>query len=298
MLGVTFLNMNTQLISLFVAATGITIMAFIDDWRNFSPFTRFGIQILLAGVVVFSGTYAPAISNPFGNPIVLDTLQWQVSIGLLAITVIPLAFLFAIIWIVFVTNAMNWLDGSPGIVSGTSAIAALTIYFLSSAKNLHVIDQSTLAGISLIIAGAAIAFLFFDFPKPRVLMGDSGTMFLGFLIAVMAIFSGAKFATVFIVLGIPLLDAIWTIGRRIIKGKSPFRGDFQHLHHDLLKAGLTEPQVNLLYFAVSLFFGITALFLHSFGKLVAITILFAIMLILRIVLQRRFFSISSSHPDP
>jgi UDP-N-acetylmuramyl pentapeptide phosphotransferase/UDP-N-acetylglucosamine-1-phosphate transferase len=197
---------------------------------------------------------------------------------------IPIAFLFAILWIVFVTNAMNWLDGSPGIVSGTSAIASLVIYFLAAEKNLHVIDQSTLSIMALIIAGASIAFLLFDFPKPRVLMGDSGTMFLGFLISIMAIFNGAKFATVFIVLGIPILDALWTIGRRLLSGKSPFRGDFQHLHHDLLRAGLTERQVNLVYYSVSFGFGLVSLFLHSFGKLIAISALLILITAIRILI--------------
>lgn len=286
-MSVAFFDLNAKLIAVIIAGAGLTLIAFIDDWRNLSAVLRLGIQILLAGLVVFSGTYAPAISNPFGNPIVLDAIQWDISLGFFAITIIPLAFLFAIFWIVFVSNAMNWLDGLPGMVSGTSAIAAMTIYFLATEKNLHVIDQRALAVMALIIAGSSIAFLLFDFPKPRVLMGDSGTMFLGFMIAVMAIFSGAKFATVFIVLGIPLLDAVWTIGRRVLNGFSPFRGDLEHLHHDLLRAGLSGKQVNILYYMVSLMFGGAALFLHSFGKLVAIGVLFIVLLIVRAILSFR-----------
>jgi len=138
--------------------------------------------------------------------------------------------------------------------------------------------------MALIIAGASFAFLLFDFPKPKVLMGDSGTMFLGLMIAVMAIFSGGKLATAFIVLAIPILDAAWTILRRLLQKKSPFKGDFQHFHHELMRAGLSERQVNLFYYAISLGFGFTALYLQSLGKLIAIIILFVLMVLVRLFL--------------
>ena len=115
-------------------------------------------------------------------------------------------------------------------------------------------------------------------------MGDSGTMFLGLMIATMALFSGGKLATAFIVLAFPILDAVWTIIRRIYRKQSPFKGDFQHFHHELMDAGLSERQVNIFFYTISLGFGYAALYLESFGKLIAILILFSIMFSVRIAL--------------
>ncbi|MDZ4216904.1 MAG: MraY family glycosyltransferase, partial [Candidatus Gracilibacteria bacterium] len=244
-------------------------------------------QIISALIIVLAGIGVPAISNPFGGMIVLDSVRWTLELGGVQILIEPLANLVALLWIVFVMNAMNWLDGSPGIVSGISTIACFVLYGLASMSELHVIDQSTLSTMALILGGSSLVFLCFDFPKPKILMGDSGTMFLGLMIAVMAIFSGGKLATAFIVLAFPILDAAWTIVRRIIKRQSPFKGDFQHFHHELMKAGLSQRQVNIFYYVVSLCFGFIALFLQSFGKLLAILLLFGLMVTVRLIFLRK-----------
>jgi len=285
--GLYFLELSPQLIALFVSGALLTATCFLDDRVNLPTLPRLCVQILCAVILVGSGIGIPAISNPFGDPIVLDGIRWVFEIGATTFTIEPLADLVALLWIVFVINAINWLDGVPGIVSGVSAIACSVLFFLATMKDLHVIDQTTLSGMALILAGSTLAFLLFDFPKPRILMGDSGTMFLGMMIAVMAIFSGGKLATAFIVLAIPILDAIWTIVRRLLKGQSPFRGDFQHFHHELLKAGLSQRQVNLFYYVVSLGFGYSALYLQSMGKMIAIIVLFFLMASIRFGLARK-----------
>jgi UDP-GlcNAc:undecaprenyl-phosphate GlcNAc-1-phosphate transferase len=280
-LSLLYLELDPKLIALLITAGVLTLTSFVDDRIKLSPLLRLAVQFGCAGLVVLAGISVPAITNPFGDPFVLDSFQWVITWGNFELTIIPLAQIVAMMWIVFVINAMNWLDGAPGIVSGITSIACIVIYLLATMSDLHVIDQSTLTNLSLIIGASAFAFLFFDFPTPKVLMGDSGTMFLGLMIAVMAIFSGGKFATAFIVLAIPILDAGWTIVRRILKKQSPWKGDFQHFHHELLRAGLSERQVNLFYFAVSMSFGYAALYLQSMGKLIAIVILFSLMVFVR-----------------
>ncbi|MGE3278277.1 MAG: MraY family glycosyltransferase [Candidatus Altimarinota bacterium] len=283
LLALLYLPLDSKLIALLVSGGILTATCFLDDRIKLPAVPRLMIQLLCASIIVFAGVSVPAISNPFGDPFVLDAVRWE----FLGMTIMPIAQIIAVLWIVFVVNAMNWLDGAPGIVSGMSTIACMVIYFLATMSDLHVIDQSTLSNMALIIGTSSFAFLFFDFPVPKVLMGDSGTMFLGLMIAVMAIFSGGKFATAFIVLAIPILDAAWTIVRRMLKGQSPFKGDFQHFHHELLRAGLSERQVNLFYYAVSLSFGYAALYLQSFGKLIAILLLFALMVVIRIGLIKK-----------
>ncbi|MDP3976044.1 MAG: MraY family glycosyltransferase [bacterium] len=282
-----WLETSPQLITLLVGGGILTTTCFIDDRCQIPAWLRLLIQLFCAALIVQSGVHIPAISNPFGDPIVLDGIRWSLELGGFHLNVEPMAATVAILWIVFLVNAMNWLDGAPGIVSGISTISCAVIYLLATMKGLHVIDQSQLANMALILGGSTFVFLFFDFPKPKVLMGDSGAMFLGLMIAVMAIYSGGKLATAFIVLAFPLLDAVWTIVRRIVKGQSPLRGDLQHFHHELLRAGLSERQVNLFYYALSLGFGLSTLYLESLGKLIAIIILFGLMVSIRTILALR-----------
>ena len=111
-------------------------------------------------------------------------------------------------------------------------------------------------------------------------MGDTGSMFLGFLIAVFAIFSGGKIATAFLVLGFPILDAFWVITRRMVQGQSPMKGDLKHLHHRLLEVGLTERKALVLIYLLCLFFGGSAVFLGSTQKLFLIVAMGVLMVIM------------------
>lgn len=282
-----FLELNAELLVLLVSGAILTLVSFFDDRYKLPALPRLGIQVLCALAVVLSGVSVPALTNPFGDPIVLDGIRWTMELGGLQLTILPLASIVAVIWIVFVMNAMNWLDGVPGMVSGMSSIALMVIFLLASQAVLHEIDQTVLTSMALILLGSSVAFWLFDFPPPRILMGDSGTMFLGFMLGIMAIYSGAKFATAFIVLAFPLMDALWTISKRLLKKKSPFAGDFEHFHHELMKAGLGEAQVNLLYYLVSLSFGFIALGLQSTGKLIALLSVFGLMAVLRVGLALR-----------
>lgn len=285
-LSTQLLDMSPKLLGLLVAGGILTLTSFLDDRYSLPALPRLLVQITCALIVVLAGVGVPAISNPFGDAFVLDHIQWSFEFFGMSLQIEPLADLVALIWIVFVINAMNWLDGAPGMVSGISTITCAVIFFTASLSGLHVIDQADLATMTMIVGGSCFAFLFFDFPQPKILMGDSGTMFLGLIIAVMALFSGGKLATAFIVLAIPILDALWTIVRRLIKKQSPFRGDFQHFHHELMNAGLSEKQVNLFYYTISLIFGVSALYLESLGKLITIITLFALMVFIRLFLLR------------
>ena len=114
-------------------------------------------------------------------------------------------------------------------------------------------SQTDLATVSIILSMVCLAFLLFDFPKPRILMGDTGSTFLGFLLATLAIYSGGKVATAFLVLGLPILDTIWAVLRRVYSGKKFWQGDLKHLHHRLLDLGASERLVVLFYLFVTSF---------------------------------------------
>ncbi len=270
-----FVPWSPQLLGVLLGLSLIVIVSFLDDMFMVHPFVRLGVQSFAAIIVALSGVGIRSITNPFGGVFLLDQLQFS----FLGQPVLILSLIFTVIWIVFVVNSMNFFDGVPGLLSGVSFIASLVL-FLLSLRTGHIIDQTQLVYLSSILVGICGAFVLFDFPVPKILMGDTGSMFLGFLLAVSAMFAGGKIATVLIVLGIPLLDAVWSTLRRIFHGQSPFHGDLNHLHHRLLRAGLSERQVVLIMIFMSAVFGFITLFLQAYGKMLTIgAIVFAMLLI-------------------
>jgi UDP-GlcNAc:undecaprenyl-phosphate GlcNAc-1-phosphate transferase len=145
--------------------------------------------------------------------------------------------------------------------------------------------------IALIIAMISLAFLLFDFPAAKILMGDTGSTFLGFMLASLAIFSGGKVATAFLVLGIPILDMIWVVLRRVMSGKKFWQGDMMHLHHRLLNLGFSRRQVVLLYLFITAFFGFSAVMLVSsqqkFFMVVALTVLMLLLAVALVAVPNR-----------
>jgi UDP-GlcNAc:undecaprenyl-phosphate GlcNAc-1-phosphate transferase len=183
-------------------------------------------------------------------------------------------------------NALNWFDGIPGQVSTLSTIGFLTIGFLSLSSR---VEQPDLALLAFILAGISLGGLLFDFPLPRILMGDTGSMFFGLMLGVLTIYAGGKVATAFLVLGVPLTDSFLVILQRILKGTSPLRGSLagEHLHHRLLAKGWDERQVILLTALLGAAFGVTALFLDTLGKFIAALLLFLLMLVLSLYARPR-----------
>ncbi|MFA7278079.1 MAG: MraY family glycosyltransferase [Candidatus Gracilibacteria bacterium] len=274
-----FVPVTKQLIGVLVGLTIIIIVSFLDDRFQVKPIIRLAVQAISAVIVSLFGVGVRSITNPLGGVLALDALHFN----FFGHEVLIISLLFTIFWVVLVVNSMNFFDGVPGLLSGISCIAAIVL-FLLSLRTGHVIDQNQLIFLSIIVAGISGAFVFFDFPTPKILMGDTGSMFLGFLLAVSAIFAGGKIATALIVLGIPLLDAIWSAVRRILKGKSPFVGDMDHLHHRLLRAGFSQRQVILLMYVISASFGVMALFLSSYQKMLATFAIIFTMILLSILL--------------
>ncbi|NIA02058.1 MAG: hypothetical protein GWP15_01615 [Nitrospirae bacterium] len=274
-----FVPLTSTLIGLLIGGTMIFLLGFFDDLLGLSPFLRLGVQFLAAVVLVAFGVGILSINIPFIGTLVLsEPIVYGVMIA---------SALFTILWVMVMTNTMNFVDGVSGLTSGIGFIAGMTLFILSVHPGVHM-DPSSQVGvatISLILAMVSLSFFVFDFPKPRILMGDSGSTFLGFLIATLAIFSGGKVATAFLVLGIPILDMIWVVLRRIFSGKKFWKGDLKHLHHRLLDLGFSERKVVVLYLIVTAFFGFAAVsFVSSQQKFFVLIGLVALMLLLASVL--------------
>ncbi len=247
-----FVPITKTVIGLLIGSFIIVILGFLDDKMFLSPFLRLFVQAAACVILIVFGIGILSINIPFLGEIPLDK---PVING-----VMILSALFTVFWVMAILNTMNFVDGISGLSSGVSFIAGITMFILSVHPGIHA-DPSSQVGIamiSLIIAMISLAFLIFDFPKPRILMGDTGSTFLGFVIATLAIFSGGKVATLFLVLGIPILDMVWVVARRIISGQKFWKGDLKHLHHRLMDIGFSERKVVAIYLTITAIFGVLA----------------------------------------
>lgn len=267
----SFLPIGKHLLGLFFGGLVLLFFGALDDIFQLKPFVKLIGQIIAALIIVISGIGISFITNPFGGLVYLDMLKIPLSILGTTYHFTVWADLFTIFWIVVIINAVNFLDGLDGLAAGVSGISALIIFFLSLSIN---VSQPQTAFLALALSGVAFGFLVLNFNPAKIFMGDSGSMFLGFVLAVLAIFSGGKVATALLILGLPILDLIWAVIRRVLAGKSPFKPDKKHFHHVLLRKGLTQKQAVLSIYSITLIFGILALIFQSLYKLIALIILF------------------------
>ena len=253
-----------------IVASSLVILFFgvFDDLKNLSWKKQLLGQIIVVLIMIYTGLNVDYIANPFGGPeFRLDVLQYSVF----NIQYSLLGSLFILFWIVGFMNVMNWLDGLDGLAGGVGFIGVITLFFLSIS---NLVNQPPLGIISIALAGAILGFLFFNFYPAKIFMGTSGSMFLGFILAVLAIFSGGKIATALLIMGFPILDAVCVMVQRIKAGESIFKGDARHLHYKLLKKGWSQRKVVLFIYLICLSFGFSAIVFQSFGKFLALAVLF------------------------
>lgn len=256
-----FIPANPITLSVFFASSILVLVSFVDDRIGLSPVLRLAVQFVSGAILVYGGVGVTSITNPLGGTLALDS----VMVGSVAV----FSALVTVLWVMVMVNSFNWIDGVPGMASSIAFVSSLILFLLSIRPGFHYLDQTLAITLSIIIMALSIGFVFFDFPKPRMIMGDTGSMLLGFLLAVTALISGGKIATTILVLGFPILDFAWVILRRIRKGQSPFKGDLMHFHHRLLKAGFSEQKVVVFFAVASFIFGSLALGLHTEGKMFA-----------------------------
>jgi UDP-GlcNAc:undecaprenyl-phosphate GlcNAc-1-phosphate transferase len=262
--------MTRQLGALLLGCLMLVAVGVIDDMRGLSPWLKLGCQLVAAGVALAGGIGITAITNPFGGVIDLTWGRFAVDVAGWQFHIAPLANGLSLLWMVGLANTINFLDGLDGLASGVSGIAAVVMFALAVGPHVH---QPAVAMLAIILAGAAFGFLPYHFFPARIFMGDSGAYFLGLALAMLAIYSGAKLATAALVLGFPIVDALWAATRRLARGTSPFRADRRHFHHLLLDAGMSQRQAVLTLYAVAAAFGTVALMVGSFAKLVALIVL-------------------------
>ena len=175
-----------------------------------------------------------------------------------------LSAVLAYLWIILVIEALNWLDGVDGLSGGISFVTLLVLAVLGSTQ---IVNQPSTTLLCLIVAGTLLGFLFFNFPPAKVYLGSSGVWIIGFLIAVISLYSGGKVATTALVLGIPIMDFIFVSVERLWAGKWPvFGGDRLHLHEKLTDKGWSPTKITLVFCVFSIFLGVGALLSQTRGK--------------------------------
>ena len=280
-----FVDHNYKLYLIWWFGLLITIISFIDDMLNLSPKIRLLIQIIIGLTIWVSAIKIWYVSNIFWWIIDLDSYYLQIF----QYKIFIVSLLFTVIWYVFIFNAINWTDWIPGNTSGLSIINFLILfllwYILFKNDNWDLLQMNSkfIMSMSIILVWIIIPFWLYDV-KEKVLMWDSWTMFLAFMLASLSIISGWKIATVLIVFWIYAVDAIYVILRRIYNKKSPLKWDFTHLHHRLLDLWMTKNQVLIFVYSFSFLFWLIGLFLNKLWKIIIfVFIVFFVIFINRII---------------
>ena len=241
--------LHHELLGMLLGCTAIVAIGIWDDICNIPARVKLVGQIAAACIPVAFGIQIEWLTNPFGDILVLPE-----------VIAVPLT----IFWIIGFTNTVNLIDGLDGLAAGVAFIASISMFLL--AVNLN---QFLPALIIVSMAGAALGFLQYNFNPAKIFMGDTGSMLLGYTLAVSAVLGLVKTAATvalvvpIIALGLPILDTTFAIIRRRMSGVPIFQPDKGHLHHRLLALGMTQKQAVLIMYFVSMILGIVALFVAN-----------------------------------
>ncbi len=270
-----------EFIGVFLGSLILIILGFFDDKQNLSPKKRLIITFVAVAVAVLGGVDLQKITNPFGGIINLEIFGLDLfGYGHIFI----LADLVVFFWLLGMMYTTKILDGLDGLTTGIVFIGSLMIASLSSTDKFFQPETATLA---LVLAGACLGFLFFNFYPAKIFLGEGGSLLLGFLLGILAVIAGGKIATALLVMAIPILDLARVIFMRILHKQPFYKGDRRHLHFQLVDAGLGHRQSVILFYIIAFAFGFTTLFLQSWQKLLVLGMLCVVMLCLGFWLARR-----------
>ena len=245
-----FLRGNEHLLAVMIGGTLIYAMGVVDDLMDLDARIRFACQTSIAVLMYFMGLRIEFITNYFGGG-----GHWQFGTAL--------GFIVTVLWIVGITNTINLIDGLDGLASGVAAIAALSIAYVAFIHGDRYGMMVVCVGM-MAIAGSSLGFLPYNFYPAKLFMGDSGSLFLGFMIAIFSVISPLKRSTLLavivpvLVLGIPIFDTMLAIVRRLLSGKPIMSPDKEHLHHHLMRLGYGQRRAVLMIYGICMIMGMAA----------------------------------------
>ncbi len=257
---VLFTKIDKEMRGILLGATIIVILGVLDDILALRALPKFAVQIGAAILVVVHGC---RIENFMGIHLA-DWLSYPVSV----------------IWIVTITNAVNFIDGLDGLAAGVSAISAGAMLVVA----LLVADFASAVMLAAIV-GACVGFIPYNFNPAKIFMGDTGSTFLGFMLSTISIYGLFKmyaiisFAVPFLVLGLPIFDICFAVIRRLSKGQSPMHADREHVHHRLIDMGFSQKQAVAIAYMLSAILGMVAVVLTNDGEMQALIFIAAIIVV-------------------
>lgn len=285
---------DQKLIHIMLGILILTLVGFWDSVVDVSAKTQLLTQFIVAALVTLAGINISFIEI-LGTKIDFDVISTSVDVIGLTLHFSPIADIITILWIVGLINAINWVSGIDGLAAAMSIFAGFTLLFLG--VKFEAVFAATLAAV---LTGAVLGFFPFNFPPSNTFNGSIGDMVQGYLLAVLAVLSGAKLSTSIILLALPILDAIWVVIGRYYRHRheltSPLDilkiSDKTHLHHRLLALGLTIRQTLAIEITMFLGFCVAAYYLAGFRSeavymLIAVFLCLGIFTALRIMISRR-----------
>ncbi|MFA6588074.1 MAG: MraY family glycosyltransferase [Patescibacteria group bacterium] len=266
------------LIGMTIAGLVLMLGGYLDDRNHLKPKQQILFPIISALIIIAVGIGIPYITNPFGGVMELNKFSWTIfSINGIPYRLILFADIFAFLWLIATTYTTKILDGLDGLVSGITVIGAVIIAILSLSKE---VTQPETAILASILAGSALGFLIWNWHPAKIFLGESGSTWTGFMLGTLAIIAGGKIATALLILGIPAIDILWAIGRRVVAHKSAFVSDRGHLHFRLLDVGFSHRQAVLLLYTITAVFGSVTLVTRGQQKFYALLSLAIVMFML------------------
>ncbi len=265
-----FATMERELMGILIGAVIMVTVGIIDDMRDLNAKVKLLFQIIAAAIVIYFGVDIQYVANPLAN--------WfgpqYVNLGLWSIPI-------TMIWIIGVTNAINLIDGLDGLAAGVSSIASVALLSMT------LLSQNVNAAIvTAALAGAGFGFLPYNFNPAKIFMGDTGSTFLGFVLAtisiqgVMKTYAVVSIAVPVLILGLPIFDTLFAIIRRILKRKPIMSPDRGHLHHRLLDMGFSQKQTVTILYTLTSILCLTAVVMALKGALRGLILVLAVVVIL------------------
>lgn len=265
-IGLTWKNVGitqTQLAGLIVGLTCFFIFGLLDDILKFKAIMKALIPLMIVILTMALGLVIKTLTFPFFG---------RIELGILSIP-------FTLLWIFFFTNVFNFMDGIDGLAAGFSSVAALFLFVVAAITNNYLVMI-----ISIAILGSTLGFLKHNFPPSKIFMGDSGSLFLGFLFSELLVLgeitNTIPFTIPSLLLGVFVFDGAFTIIRRLLRGKNIFLAHKEHLYQRLLRVGFSHRKVSLMNYALSVILGLLALLILLSVHLISLLALIAGFMIL------------------
>ncbi len=247
-----FAPIHRELRGILIGSVIIVILGIVDDIKSLPAKLKLVVQIVAATVAVFHGVAIEVINNP---NIFSDNPYWVLGYW---------SYPISILWIVAITNSVNLIDGLDGLADGVSTIGALTMLVIAV-----LLGEGDIALICGALVGACVGFIPYNLNPAKIFMGDTGSTFLGYVLATVSIqglfkyYAVISFLVPFIILGLPILDTTVAFTRRILKGQSPMVADRSHIHHKLIDMGLNQKQAVATLYIISGVLGLSAVMLAT-----------------------------------